>query len=206
MSPERCGLSCLYVRWDDARSSPVTSPAVPGDGSGVEQFELQARTTTVARVRVWSVALAALVCSCGAASVAGASAPGAVQIVRTPGSLALAPLARTVTNSSIAGRLAAEVRSLPAQPVPWHCPNDYGTLYTLTFVTPGVNWSAVVDAQGCQTVQIGSGRKLTAANSPRLWEDLATALGLTPLEVDPTLCPGTKPGTVLEGHLCSSPT
>ena len=167
------------------------------------------RISTMTRFIVWmarTAAVAALVCGCGGTSAAGGAAPSAVEIVRTPGSLLLAPLARTVTDSSLADQLATEVRSLPTQPSPWHCPNDYGTLYTLTFVTPGANWTAHVDAQGCQTVQIGGGPKLTAANSPRLWNDLATALGLTALEVDPTLCPGMKPGIVVEGRLCSAQT
>jgi hypothetical protein len=134
--------------------------------------------------------------------VAGLGTPRAVQIVRKSGALALPPLARTVSDVALSGRIATDLQSLPAQPSPWHCPNDFGTVYTLTFVAPGSDWTAVIDAQGCQTVEIESGPKLTAARSPRLWEDLGTALGLTAPEAQPTLCPGTPPGTIIEGRLC----
>ena len=138
--------------------------------------------------------------------VAALGTPQRVQIVRLPGSLALPPLNKTVTASQLVARLATDVESLPLQPTPWHCPNDFGTSYRLTFVAPGGNWTAVYGVQGCELVQIGSGRLRTAATSQRFWGDLGSGLGLTVLEVRPTLCVGTAaPGTVIEGRLCGAP-
>jgi hypothetical protein len=137
-------------------------------------------------------------------SVAGALAVQEVKIVRTPGMLALAPLARLVSSPSLAERLATDVENLPAEPTPWHCPNDFGTTYTLTFISQQASWTAMVDAQHCQAVQIGGGLKRTAANSPQFWRDLGTALGLSAVEADPTACPGTQPGTIIEGRLCAA--
>jgi hypothetical protein len=135
--------------------------------------------------------------------VAALGTPEQVQIVRTPGGLALPPLNRTVNASQVVARLAADVEGLPLQPVPWHCPADLGTSYRLTFAAPGGSWTAVSDVQGCESVQIGSARLQTAANSPRFWSDLGSALGLNALEVRPTFCPGTGvAGTVIEGRLC----
>ena len=166
-------------------------------------------TTGVAAVIVASAAAAAIVLAFhnpARTGVAARGTPQKVQIVRLPGSLALPQLNKTVTASHLVARLAADVESLPLQPTPWHCPNDFGTSYRLTFVAPGGSWTAVYGVQGCKSVQIGSGRLQTAANSQRFWSDLGSALGLTALEVRPTLCVGTAaPGTVIEGRLCGAP-
>ncbi|MFI5287951.1 MAG: hypothetical protein ACHQ4F_16785 [Candidatus Dormibacteria bacterium] len=137
-------------------------------------------------------------------SVAAALAIQEVKIVRAPGMLALAPLTRMVSAPTLAERLATDVENLPAEPTPWHCPDDFGTTYTLTFIAQQATWTASVDAQHCQTVQIGSGLKRTAANSPQFWRDLGIAVGLSAIETDPTACPGTKPGTIIEGRLCAA--
>ena len=138
--------------------------------------------------------------------VAALGTPDKVQIVRTPGGLAIAPLNKTVSASQLVARLAADIEGLPLQPVPWHCPSDFGTSYRLTFVAPRGSWTAVYEVGGCQTVQIGTGRLQTAGTSPRFWSDLGSALGLTALEVRPTLCTGTAaPGAVIEGRLCGAP-
>ncbi len=163
----------------------------------------------VAAVIVASAAAAAIVLAFhnpARTGVAALGTPRKVQIVRLPGSLALPQLNKTVTAPQLVARLAADVESLPLQPIPWHCPNDFGTSYRLTFVAPGGSWTAVYGVQGCESVQIGSGRLQTAANSQRFWNDLGSALGLTALEVRPTLCVGTaEPGTVIEGRLCGAP-
>lgn len=163
----------------------------------------------VAAVIVASVAAAAIVLAFHNAARTGVAAlgtPRKVQIVRLPGSLALPQLNKMVTAPQLVARLAADIESLPLQPKPWHCPDDFGTSYRLTFVAPRGNWTAVYGVQGCESVQIGSGRLQTAATSQRFWGDLGSALGLTALEVRPTLCVGTAtPGTVIEGRLCGAP-
>jgi hypothetical protein len=180
---------------------------------GVMRFVFSRRRMTrvvgaigVAGVIVASAVVAAVVLvfhTPARTGVAALGPPETVQIVRFPGSLALPPLNTTVSASQLVARLAADVEGLPLQPVPWHCPADFGTSYRLTFVAPGGSWTAVYGVQGCESVQIGSGRLQTAANSPGFWRDLGNALGLTALEVRPTLCPGTGVlGEVIEGRLC----
>ena len=182
---------------------------------GVMRFVFSRRRMTraagvigIAAVVVVSAAAAAVVLAFhnpGLTGVAALGTPEKVQIVRTPGGLALPPLDKTVTASQVVARLAADVEGLPLQPEGWHCPADLGTLYRLQFVAPGGSWTAVYDVQGCESVQIGSERLRTAATSPRFWSDLGSAVGLTALEVRPTLCTGTGVvGTVIEGRLCAA--
>ena len=127
-----------------------------------------------------------------------------VHVVRAPGGLKLPPLDRTITDPVTINRLAGEVRSLPKIPANEHCPADLGTSYTLTFVQASKTWTAVIHAQGCQTVQLSTGQTLWASTTPMLWSDLAIALGLPNSEVNPLVCDGATPG-VVAGVPCVPP-
>jgi len=127
-----------------------------------------------------------------------------VHIVRDPGGLRLPPLDRTITDPLIISHLATDVRSLPTLPADEHCPADLGTSYTLTFVQASTTWTAVMHAQGCETVQLSTGQTLWASTTPLLWNDLSTALGLPISAVNPLVCDGPTPG-VIAGVPCVPP-
>ena len=111
-----------------------------------------------------------------------------VRVVRIAGGLRLPPLNRTITDPQAVTRLAADVRSLPVLPAGEHCPADLGTVYTLTFVQPSATWTAVLHAQGCETVQLDTGETLWAVSAPSFWSDLASALGIPRSQVNPVVC------------------
>ena len=124
------------------------------------------------------------------------SAPNQVRIVRIPGLLEVSPLDRTIRDSRIVASLARDLRNLPPYPRAERCPADFGLYYALTFeATASPAWTADVGAQGCEIIEMAGQRATWAAHSPQLWSDLATALGLTPSEVQPPICLGTaEPG------------
>jgi hypothetical protein len=119
-----------------------------------------------------------------------------VHVMRNPGGLRLPPLDRIITDPLTISRLAADVRSLPPLPSDEHCPADLGTSYTLTFVQASNAWTAVVHAQGCQTVVLSTGQTLWASTTPMLWVDLASALGIPSSAVNPLVCDGPTPGVI----------
>lgn len=121
----------------------------------------------------------------------------AVHITRTPGLFVLPPIDQTIIDRSVARQLAEDINSLPAFPKePISCPNDFGTTYTLVFSTvSGGSWSAVISVLGCRTVKLSDGRTLWALNSPKVFTDLRSALGLAPDELIPQPCPAETPGS-----------
>lgn len=121
-----------------------------------------------------------------------------VHITRTPGLLVLPPIDKTITDRTVAGQLADDIHSLPAFPKgPVFCPIDFGTTYDLVFSTlsAGAPWSAVVSVLGCRTVKLNDGQTLWAINSPKLFTDLGSALGLAPDELVPRPCPAETAGS-----------
>lgn len=116
----------------------------------------------------------------------GAAAQAQVRIVRFPGSLALPPLDRAIRNATLVAALADDIKSLPVFPHDERCAADFGTYYSLTFTSAGASpWTATVDAEGCEIVQVPGQPATWAVNAPRLWSDLADALGINPRKLPP---------------------
>jgi hypothetical protein len=120
----------------------------------------------------------------------GAAGRSQVRIVRFPGSLRLPPLDQTIRNPTIVAALAGDITSLPIFPHDERCPaGGSGTYYVLTFTMPGSSpWTATVDVEGCETVQIPGQAAKWAAHAPQLWADLTNVLGIDPRDL-PSLPP-----------------
>jgi hypothetical protein len=122
---------------------------------------------------------------------AGPTAQGQLHIIRTPGNLVLPQLDLTISNSHTIASLAADIRALPSFPRGERCPAAFGTYYSLTFMPVGGSaWTARIQAQGCEIVEIKGKPTLWAAHSPQLWMDLRNALGLRANQVQPSVCLG----------------
>jgi hypothetical protein len=120
----------------------------------------------------------------------GAAGQSQVRIVRFPGSLRLPPLDQTIRNPTIVAALAGDITRLPIFPHDERCPaGGSGTYYVLTFTMPGSSpWTATVDVEGCETVQIPGQAAKWAAHAPQLWADLTNVLGIDPRDL-PSLPP-----------------
>lgn len=113
-----------------------------------------------------------------------------LHITRSPGNLELPSLDRTIRDPANIAALAADIRGLPPYPIYERCPVSFGTYYSLTFEGPGsLQWSVIVQAQGCEIVQVPGQPPQWAAHSPQLWSDMAVALNLTQNELQPAGCP-----------------
>jgi hypothetical protein len=123
------------------------------------------------------------------------SAQSQLRIVRIPGKLVLPALERTINDSATIARLAADIRGLPPIPRDERCAASFGLLYSLTFTSAGASpWTATIQAQGCEVVQVAGQPLQWAAHSPQVWTDLATALGLRVDQLQPAVClyPGAR--------------
>lgn len=113
-----------------------------------------------------------------------------VHVTRAPGLLVLPALDLTITDPTLAARLATDIRNLPVAPSVCAGGVDYGTSYSLTFASSGTpSWTAVIQVFGCDEVTLSSGPVLQV-RSPALWADLAQALDLTSDELRPLPCGG----------------
>jgi len=130
-------------------------------------------------------------------SPAGNGAVSAMHVVRHNGNLSLPGLDRTIHDSQVITKLAAEIRDLPAFPPDERCPASFGTYYSLTFtVARAPQWTATIEAQGCELVQITGQTARWAVHEPQLWTDLGDALGLSVAQLQPAVCisPSSPPG------------
>ena len=107
-----------------------------------------------------------------------------VHVTRAPGLLVLPALDFTITDPSLAARLATDIRSLPVAPSVCAGGVDYGTSYSLTFASPGTpNWTAVIAVFGCDEVTSATVRRAKFDRrhcgliSPRLWISLRMSFG-----------------------------
>jgi hypothetical protein len=114
-----------------------------------------------------------------------------VRIARDPGHLQLPPLDRTISDTSVAERLAADILKMPSFPAGvMYCPVDFGTSYTLAFTTKAPDtWTARVDVLGCHKVTLSNGHVSWAVGASQFMIDLKTALGLRSDELVPRPCP-----------------
>ncbi len=123
----------------------------------------------------------------------GPAAQSQLHIVRIPGKLVLPPLDRTISGSPTTLRLAMDIRGLPLFPKDERCLASFGLSYSLTFTSAGSSpWTATIEAQGCEGVQVAGQPIQWAAHSPEIWTDLAILLGLRVDQVQPSVCLGAE--------------
>jgi hypothetical protein len=93
------------------------------------------------------------------------------------------PATITVSGIRPARAAARAVCELPDMPSgTFHCPNDLGITYQLTFSAGDRKFAPVtLDATGCQSVSGLSPGRWTA-RSPGFWHTLAVAAGITPAD------------------------
>src|SRR6266571_2373316 len=89
------------------------------------------------------------------------------------------PAKVTVNDPERARAVAQAVCALPPMPRgTYHCPADFGIIYTLNFTVDAMMLRAVtVEATGCQQVS-GLGRTRWLALSPAFWSVLGIAMGI----------------------------
>jgi hypothetical protein len=128
----------------------------------------------------------------------GSASESQLHIVRIPGKLVLPSLDRTISGSPTIARLATEIRGLPLFPRYERCAASFGLSYALTFTSAGSSpWTATIQAEGCEGVQVAGQPVHWAAHSPQIWTDLATVLGLRADQLQPSVCIGpTTPNCV----------
>jgi len=125
-------------------------------------------------------------------SPGGNEGASALHVVRNAGSLSLPGLDRTIHDSQAIAMVAEDIRELPLFPPAERCPASFGTYYSLTFRMGGApSWTAIIAAQGCETVQASGQQVRWAVHEPQLWKDLGNALGLSVDQLLPQVCLGT---------------
>lgn len=125
-------------------------------------------------------------------SPGGNEGTSALHIVRHAGSLSLPGVDRTIHDSQAIAKVAGDIRDLPSFPADERCPASFGTYYSLTFAIRGAPpWTALIGAQGCETVQVSGQPVRWAVHQPELWKDLGKAFGLSVDQLLPPVCLGT---------------
>lgn len=125
-------------------------------------------------------------------SPAGNGGSSALHVVRHAGGLSLPGLDRTIHDSQAIAKLAEDIRDLPSFPPDERCPASFGTYYSLTFAIRGApSWTAIIGAQGCETVQVSGQAVRWTLHEPQLWKDLGRALGLSVGQLLPPVCVAT---------------
>jgi len=109
----------------------------------------------------------------------GGDSSAQIIYLRSPGyPIDLPPSVYTVADSAQADALYAAIRTLPAFPKGmFYCPNDNGSAYDLTFYRGQtlISW-AVVDAGGCEQVELPNGDIRWAFGQKRFWTAFAQAV------------------------------
>jgi hypothetical protein len=119
----------------------------------------------------------------------GSASQSQLRIVRIPGNLVLPSLDRTISGSPTIERLATAIRSAPLVPLDERCAASFGLVYSLTFTADGSSpWTATIQAEGCEVVQVAGHPLQWAVHSPQIWTDLASLLGLGVDQLQPSVC------------------
>lgn len=101
------------------------------------------------------------------------------------------PLDQTVTDPAKAAALYAALQTLPPFPSgPILCPHETGVAYHLTFSRGQtlMAW-AIVDAGGCEGVDLPNGGARLAMGQDHFWTVFANALGVPESDLFPTPAP-----------------
>lgn len=100
------------------------------------------------------------------------------------------PIDVVVTDVSKAQDAYSATLALPGFPPPvpgiYHCPNDWGFSYQLTFsFSDGSSLTATVDASGCEQVQIPGTTLRWAGSTASYWSELTQDLGIPESDITP---------------------
>jgi len=169
-------------------------PASPGQQESAQQAQRPDVTHgTFRRIAYGAVAVLAVCALLGgfflvqtvraSSSTASATQPNMLEAVRSGGSPTgpHPPTMRSVADAQAVQTLYRAMLKTPRVPpgAVYHCPADFGVIWTLTFLhNTTVVAKAVLDDAGCQFLTINGHDKRITTTSTAFWQTLADTLGM----------------------------